>query len=101
MFNFGNREAATEGKYQIREKELMKTVLAELERLLIHANIPYPVYFAFEDDDIDAVLADVKRSDVSGQPATATTGVSLLSQLQNLRKLYLPASQTFRGGCQD
>ncbi|KAI5577849.1 hypothetical protein POPTR_009G160400v4 [Populus trichocarpa] len=74
MFNFENREAATESKYQIREKELMKTVLVELERLLIHANIPYPVYFAFEDDDIDAVLADVKRSDVSGQPATATTG---------------------------
>ncbi|XP_011043354.1 PREDICTED: nicalin-1-like [Populus euphratica] len=74
MFNFENREAATESKYQIHEKELMKTVLVELERLLIHANIPYPVYFAFEDDDIDAVLADVKRSDVSGQPATATTG---------------------------
>lgn len=74
MFNFENREAATESKYQIREKGLMKTVLVELERLLIHANIPYPVYFAFEDDDIDAVLADVKRSDVSGQPATATTG---------------------------
>ena len=43
MFNLGNREAATEGKYQIREKELMKTVLAELERLLIHANIPVSV----------------------------------------------------------
>jgi hypothetical protein len=36
--------------------------------------VQYPVYFAFEDDDSDAVLADVKRSDVSGQPATATTG---------------------------
>ena len=34
----------------------------------------YPVYFAFEDDDIDAVLADVKRNDATGQPATATTG---------------------------
>lgn len=36
--------------------------------------LQYPVYFAFEDDDIEAVLADVKRNDVSGQPATATTG---------------------------
>lgn len=32
------------------------------------------MYFAFEDDDIDAVLADVKRNDAIGQPATATTG---------------------------
>lgn len=36
--------------------------------------LQYPVYFAFEDDDIDAVLADVKRNDATGQPATATTG---------------------------
>ncbi|KAF5953470.1 hypothetical protein HYC85_006326 [Camellia sinensis] len=34
----------------------------------------YPVYFAFEDDDINVVLADVKKNDVTGQPATATTG---------------------------
>lgn len=32
------------------------------------------MYFAFEDDEIDAVLADVKRNDAIGQPATATTG---------------------------
>ena len=36
--------------------------------------LQYPVYFAFEDDDIDAVLADVKRTNAIGQPATATTG---------------------------
>lgn len=34
----------------------------------------YPVYFAFENDEIDAVLDDVKKSDATGQPATATTG---------------------------
>lgn len=34
----------------------------------------YPVYFAFEDDNINAVLAEVKRNDASGRPATATTG---------------------------
>ena len=32
------------------------------------------MYFAFEDDNINAVLADVKRNDATGQPATATTG---------------------------
>jgi len=36
--------------------------------------LQYPVYFAFEDDNIDAVLADIKKNDVTGQPATATTG---------------------------
>lgn len=36
--------------------------------------VQYPVYFAFENDDIDAVLADIKRNDATGQPATATTG---------------------------
>lgn len=34
----------------------------------------YPVYFASEDEDIDAVLADVKKNDATGQLATATTG---------------------------
>lgn len=34
----------------------------------------YPVYFASEGEDIDAVLADVKRNDATGQLATATTG---------------------------
>ncbi|THG03432.1 hypothetical protein TEA_013950 [Camellia sinensis var. sinensis] len=52
----------------------MKNILVELEPLLIHANIPYPVYFAFEDDNINAVLADVKMNDATGQPATATAG---------------------------
>ena len=32
------------------------------------------MYFAFEDDNINAVLVDVKRNDATGQPATATTG---------------------------
>ncbi|KAL2507426.1 Nicalin [Forsythia ovata] len=55
-------------------KQLVKEVLVELEQLLIHANIPYPVYFGFEDDDVNSVLADVKRNDATGQLATATTG---------------------------
>ncbi|CAL5425964.1 unnamed protein product [Camellia sinensis] len=40
----------------------------------VHKLLKYPVYFAFEDDDINVVLADVKKNDVTGQPATATTG---------------------------
>ncbi|KAJ0793453.1 putative nicalin [Helianthus annuus] len=34
----------------------------------------YPVYFAFEDEDLANVLADIQRNDAAGQPATATTG---------------------------
>ncbi|KAL5976467.1 hypothetical protein ACLOJK_020800 [Asimina triloba] len=63
-------------------KDLIKSLLADLEQLLVHASIPvsavqYPVYFAFEDDNINDVLADVKRNDAAGQPATATTGGKL------------------------
>ncbi|KAG4183244.1 hypothetical protein ERO13_A09G097000v2 [Gossypium hirsutum] len=64
----------TGGNNQVHEKEKMKNLLAELERLLIHSNIPYPVYFAFENDEIDTALADIKKNDLMGQPATATTG---------------------------
>ncbi|GMI81667.1 hypothetical protein like AT3G44330 [Hibiscus trionum] len=69
IFNSGNG-----GNKQVHEKEKLKHVLAELERLLIHANLPYPVYFTFENDEIDTVLADIKKNDAIGQPATATTG---------------------------
>ncbi|KAA0035547.1 nicalin-1 [Cucumis melo var. makuwa] len=53
---------------------VIKDLLVELERLLIHSTIPYPVYFASDGEDIDAVLADVKNNDATGQLATATTG---------------------------
>ncbi|KAK5830486.1 uncharacterized protein LOC108489952 [Gossypium arboreum] len=69
IFSFENG-----GNKQVHEKEQLKNLLAELEQLLIHANIPYPVYFAFENDEIDTVLADIKKNDAIGQPATATTG---------------------------
>ncbi|KAE9620617.1 hypothetical protein Lal_00019898 [Lupinus albus] len=71
MFNFGKKGASN---HQDGSKELLKNMLAELEQILIHANLPYPVYFAFEDDTIDAVLNDIKKNDATGQPATATTG---------------------------
>ncbi|GMI97270.1 hypothetical protein like AT3G44330 [Hibiscus trionum] len=62
------------GNKQVHEKEKMKKLLAELEQLLVNSNIPYPVYFAFENDDIDTVLTEIKKNDAMGQPATATTG---------------------------
>lgn len=34
----------------------------------------YPVYFGFEDEHVNAMLADIKKNDATGQPATATTG---------------------------
>lgn len=32
------------------------------------------MYFGFEDDHVNAVLADVRKNDATGQLATATTG---------------------------
>lgn len=34
----------------------------------------YPVYFAFEEEKLNAILADIKQNDAIGQVATATTG---------------------------
>ncbi|GFZ20225.1 hypothetical protein Acr_28g0009300 [Actinidia rufa] len=80
------------------DKDLMTNILVELEQLLVHANIPYPVYFAFEDDNIDAVLADVKRNDATGQPATATTGgYKLLVSAPEPRKLASPTVTNIQG----
>ncbi|KDP24745.1 hypothetical protein JCGZ_25494 [Jatropha curcas] len=98
MFNFENR-GDTGNNHQIHDdKQLMKIVLVELERLLLHANIPYPVYFAFEDDDIDAVLADVKRSDATGQPATATTGgYKFVVSAPEPKKIAIPTITNIQG----
>ncbi|XP_027344938.1 nicalin-1 isoform X2 [Abrus precatorius] len=73
MFSFENK-GGMGSNLEDGSKELLKDTLAELEQVLIHTNLPYPVYFAFEDDNIDAVLTDIKKNDATGQPATATTG---------------------------
>ncbi|WVZ03887.1 hypothetical protein V8G54_024693 [Vigna mungo] len=73
LFSFENKDGKGSNNRDV-STEPLRNVLAELEQILIHANLPYPVYFAFEDDNIDAVLADIKKNDVTGQPATATTG---------------------------
>ncbi|KAL8204882.1 hypothetical protein R6Q57_010505 [Mikania cordata] len=51
-----------------------KKQLADLEQKLIHRAIQYPVYFAFECQDLAIVLADIRKNDAFGQPATATIG---------------------------
>lgn len=52
----------------------------------------YPVYFAFEDDNVNAILADIKRNDASGQQATATTGGYVTHPIKaiNIFSILLP-----------
>ncbi|CAL5432381.1 unnamed protein product [Camellia sinensis] len=96
MFSPENKDSMDEGDQNFGKE--MKDILVELERLLIHANIPYPVYFAFEDDNINAVLADVKKNDVTGQPATATTGgYKLVVSAPEPRKLASPTITNIQG----
>ncbi|GMP99065.1 hypothetical protein CsSME_00046698 [Camellia sinensis var. sinensis] len=96
MFSPENKDSMDEGDQNFGKE--MKDILVELERLLIHANIPYPVYFAFEDDNINAVLADVKKNDVTGQPATATTGgYKLVVSATEPRKLASPTITNIQG----
>ncbi|KAK4441308.1 Nicalin-1 [Sesamum alatum] len=79
-------------------KDLVKEVLIEVERLLIHANIPYPVYFGFEDEHVNAMLADIKKNDATGQPATATTGgYKLVVAAPEPRKIASPTIANIQG----
>ncbi|KAH6755334.1 M28 Zn-peptidase nicastrin [Perilla frutescens var. hirtella] len=77
---------------------IIKELLLELERLLVHGNIPYPVYFGFEDDHVNAVLADVKKNDVTGQLATATTGgYKLVVTTPEPKKIVSPTIANIQG----
>uniref|UniRef100_A0A2P2LI88 Nicalin n=1 Tax=Rhizophora mucronata TaxID=61149 RepID=A0A2P2LI88_RHIMU len=102
MFNFNNGDGdGIRSNFQVHDKEMMKTVLVELEQILIHAKIPYPVYFAFENDNINAVLADVKRNDAIGQPATATTGgYKLVVAAPEPRRIASPVITNIQGWLQ-
>ncbi|KAH9659711.1 Nicalin [Citrus sinensis] len=89
------------GGMDVREKEVVKNVLLELEKLLVHAKLPYPVYFAFENDEIDAVLDDVKKNDATGQPATATTGgYKLVIPIAEPKKVASPTITNIQGWLQ-
>ncbi|KAJ7001777.1 nicalin-1-like [Populus alba x Populus x berolinensis] len=51
-----------------------------------------------KDDEIDAVLADVKRNDASGQPATATTGsYKLVVSAPEPKRIASPAITNIQG----
>ncbi|KAL8154120.1 hypothetical protein V2J09_011880 [Rumex salicifolius] len=72
--------------------------LPELEKLLVHSNLPYPVYFAFEDDNLKAVLADIEKNDATGQPASATTGgFKLVVSTAEPRKVASPTITNIQG----
>ena len=63
----------------------------ELERLLIHNNIPYPIYFSFEEENLNAILVDIKKNDATGQVSTATTGgYKFVLEVEEPRKLASP-----------
>uniref|UniRef100_A0A5B6ZTK3 Nicalin n=1 Tax=Davidia involucrata TaxID=16924 RepID=A0A5B6ZTK3_DAVIN len=97
MFSSENRGSMGGGDQNFGE-ELTRNIVVELERLLVHSNIPYPVYFAFEDDNIGSVLADVKRNDATGQPATATTGgYKLVVSAPEPKKLVSPTMTNIQG----
>lgn len=99
IFSPENKESLGEGDENF-SKEQIKSILVELERLLIHSNVPYPVYFAYEDDEINAILADVKSSDVTGQrqPATATTGgYKFVVSAPEPRKIASPTITNIQG----
>jgi hypothetical protein len=36
--------------------------------------VQYPVYFAYEDENVQSILHEVSANDAAGRPATATTG---------------------------
>ncbi|KAK4440585.1 Nicalin-1 [Sesamum alatum] len=97
VFNPQNVDSGGGSDHDSANKAI-KEVLVELEKLLLHANIPYPVYFGFEDDHVNAVLADVKKNDATGQPATATTGgYKLVVAAPEPKKIASPAIANIQG----
>lgn len=97
FLNSEKRESKEDGDHNSEEKAI-RDKLVQLERLLVHANIPYPVYFAFEDENIEALLADIKRNEATGQPATATTGgYKLVVSTSEAKKVASPSIINIQG----
>ncbi|KFK33877.1 hypothetical protein AALP_AA5G071800 [Arabis alpina] len=96
MFRPGNVGGGSNGL--ISETEGFRKLLAQLEKLLVHGNIPFPVYFAFENEETDAMLADVKKNDALGQQATATTGgYKLVISVSEPKKIASPTITNIQG----
>ncbi|KAL3620207.1 hypothetical protein CASFOL_035119 [Castilleja foliolosa] len=95
---FSPQHSDSGGESDEESADLVKDVLVEVERLLIHENIPYPVYFGFEDEHVNAMLRDVKKNDASSQPATATTGgYKLVVAAPEPRKIASPTMINIQG----
>ncbi|XVF73705.1 hypothetical protein PTKIN_Ptkin13bG0004200 [Pterospermum kingtungense] len=57
-----------------------------------------PIYFAFENEEIDTVLVDMKKNDAIGQPATATTGgYKLVISTLDPKKVASPTITNIQG----
>eukprot|EP00899_Mesostigma_viride_P016085 jgi/Mesvir1/24478/Mv21836-RA.1 len=50
-----------------------------LEEILLRSTIPIPVYFVHEDDNVDAMLQQIKGEERNGVPASAASGGYKLS----------------------
>ncbi|KAL6563682.1 hypothetical protein OROGR_002641 [Orobanche gracilis] len=95
---FSPQHSDSGGRSDQDSTDLVKDVLIELEQLLIHENVPYPVYFTFEDEHVNAILVDVKKNDASGQPATVTTGrFKLVVAAPEPRKIASPTIINIQG----
>lgn len=71
---FGNHDIV-EGKGDAEDADADTiTKVADFEHWLVHNSIPYPVYFAFENENLISLLRDVEESDTAGRHATAITG---------------------------
>ncbi|KAL9252189.1 BOS complex subunit ncln-like protein [Drosera capensis] len=96
VFGFGRERGS--GVDEGEKDVVVRSKLLELERLLVHASFPYPVYFAFEDENVEAILAEVKRSGASGQPATATNGgYKLVVSTTKPKKVAAPIITNIQG----
>lgn len=90
--------SAKNGEENNDDKGQPKRVLAELEKLLVHEEVPYPVYFAFHDDNFDNLLADIRKIASSGQPASASTGgYKLVVPSAEPRKVSSPTISNIQG----
>lgn len=80
------------------DKGQVKGVLTELEKLLVHEQVPYPVYFALHGDNFGNLLADIHKIASSGQPASATTGgYKLVVSSAEPRKVSSPTISNIQG----
>eukprot|EP00250_Pteridium_aquilinum_P002233 c12426_g1_i1 orf=127-1821(+) len=71
---FGNRGSADGAIDSEDEDADVFDKISDLEQWLIHSSLPYPVYFAFENEKLKAVLREIEENDAAGRHATAITG---------------------------